>query len=87
MEKAAWARAKRPMPTSPFHSREAQTRNPKALLLGMLGPVLGMALAQFAALFLTVYTTCAQAAFYQEYAVGPLPGAKTEEAASPEMTD
>ena len=53
----------------------------------MLGPVLGMALAQFAALFLTVYTTCAQAAFYQEYAVGPLPGAKTEEAASPEMTD
>lgn len=59
----------------------------EALLLGMLGPVLGMALAQFAALFLTVYTTCAQAAFYQEYAVGPLPGAKTEEAASPEMTD
>ena len=58
-----------------------------AIAFAMGFTVLGMALAQFAALFLTVYTTCAQAAFYQEYAVGPLPGAKTEEAASPEMTE
>ena len=42
------------------------------LVDGMMGPVLGMALGQFAALFLTVYMTCTQAAFYQEYAVGPV---------------
>ena len=43
------------------------------MLDGLLGPVLGMTLGQFAALLLTVYTNCAIAAFYQEYAVGPLP--------------
>lgn len=43
------------------------------MLDSLLGPVLGMTLGQFAALFLTVYTTCTQASFYQEYAVGPLP--------------
>lgn len=59
----------------------------EALLMGMLGSVLGMALGQFAALFLTVYTTCAQAAFYQEYAVGPLPTPAAETPSSSEMTD
>ncbi len=59
----------------------------EALLMGMLGSVLGMALGQFAALFLTVYTNCAIAAFYQEYAVGPLPAPAAEAPSSPEMTD
>lgn len=45
----------------------------KTTLLGMLGSVVGATLGMFAGLFLTVYTNCAQAAFYQEYAVGPLP--------------
>lgn len=50
-----------------------------SLLLRMLqsmlmnfGPVIGLTLGMFASLFLTVYTNCAQAAFYQEYAVGPV---------------
>ena len=30
-----------------------------------------MTLGMFASLFLTVYTNCAKAAFYQEYAVSP----------------
>lgn len=33
------------------------------------GQVIGMTLSMFASLFLTVYTNCAQVAFYQEYAV------------------
>ena len=41
-------------------------------MLYSFGPVIGMTLGMFASLFLTVYTNCAQAAFYQEYAVGPL---------------
>ena len=55
----------------------------RLLLDGMLGPVLGMTLGQFAALFLTVYTNCAMAAFYQEYAVGPLPSPEAREEAAP----
>lgn len=43
----------------------------QSLLLGF-GAVIGMTLGMFASLFLTVYTNCAQAAFYQEYAVGPV---------------
>lgn len=39
-------------------------------MLMNFGPVIGMTLSMFASLFLTVYTNCAQAAFYQEYAVG-----------------
>ncbi len=39
-------------------------------MLMNLGPVIGLTLGMFASLFLTVYTNCAQAAFYQEYAVG-----------------
>lgn len=50
-----------------------------ALLLSLVqslffgfGQVIGMTLGMFASLFLTVYTNCAEAAFYQEYAVGPV---------------
>ena len=39
-------------------------------MLTSFGPVISMTLSMFASLFLTVYTNCAQAAFYQEYAVG-----------------
>ena len=39
-------------------------------MLDSFGPVISMTLSMFASLFLTVYTSCAQAAFYQEYAVG-----------------
>ncbi len=46
----------------------------QSLLLGF-GQVIGMTLGMFASLFLTVYTNCAQAAFYQEYAVGPVDAA------------
>jgi uncharacterized membrane protein len=56
----------------------------EALLTGMLGTVLGMTLGQFASLLVTVYTQCSIAAFYQEYAVGPLPSA---EAPTSEMTE
>ena len=42
------------------------------MMLNSFGPVIGIALGMFASLFLTVYTHCAQAAFYQEYAVGPV---------------
>lgn len=41
----------------------------QSMLMGF-GPVIGLTLGMFASLFLTVYTNCAQAAFYQEYAVG-----------------
>ena len=48
------------------------------------GAVISLTLGMFASLFLTVYTNCAQAAFYQEYAVGPLPEA---EEAAPQAED
>lgn len=41
-------------------------------MLMAFGAVIGLTLGMFASLFLTVYTNCAQAAFYQEYAVGPV---------------
>ena len=41
-------------------------------MLMSFGAVIGLTLGMFASLFLTVYTNCAQAAFYQEYAVGPV---------------
>ena len=44
----------------------------QSLLLGMLGSVLGLALGMFASMFLQMYTYMAEAAFYQEYAVGPV---------------
>lgn len=53
------------------------------LMLNGFGMVIGLTLGMFASLFLTVYTNCAKAAFYQEYAVGPLPEAKAE----PEVED
>jgi len=53
----------------------------QSMLLEMLGSVIGMALGLFASLFLTVYTSCAQAAFYQEYAVGPLEAPEAPDAA------
>ncbi len=59
----------------------------QALLLGMLGNVIGMTLGMFASLFLQLYMYMAQAAFYQEYAVGPLPGAQQDPFAAPENGD
>ncbi len=50
----------------------------QAMLLMMLGNVIGMTLGMFASLFLQLYIYMAQSAFYQEYAVGPLPGAKSD---------
>ena len=52
----------------------------QSLLLGF-GVVIGMTLGMFASLFLTVYTNCATAAFYQEYALGPVaaPAAPADE--------
>lgn len=44
----------------------------QTLLLGMLGNVLGMTLGMFASFFLQMYIYMAEAAFYQEYAVGPV---------------
>lgn len=41
-------------------------------MLMAFGAVIGLTLGMFASLFLTVYTNCAQAAFYQEYAIGPV---------------
>lgn len=55
----------------------------RAFLNGF-GPVIGLTLGMFAALFLTVYTNCAKAAFYQEYGVGPL---QAEEAPQAEEQD
>lgn len=52
-------------------------------MLMAFGAVIGLTLGMFASLFLTVYTNCAQAAFYQEYAVGPL----EEPAPEPEADD
>ena len=44
------------------------------------GAVIGLTLGMFASLFLTVYTNCAQAAFYQEYGVGPVAAQEAPEA-------
>ncbi len=44
----------------------------QTMLLGMLGSVVGMTLGMFASFFLQMYIYMAEAAFYQEYAVGPL---------------
>ena len=43
------------------------------MFIAMLGPVVGMTLGLFASFFLQMYVYMAEAAFYQEYAVGPLP--------------
>lgn len=53
------------------------------LLVSMLGNVIGMTLGMFASLFLQLYMYMAQSAFYQEYAVGPLPGAQQETIPTP----
>ncbi len=55
----------------------------RMLLVGMLGNVLGMTLGMFASLFLQLYIYMSVAAFFQQYAVGPLP----EEPVQPEQTD
>lgn len=49
------------------------------MLLMMLGSVLGMALGMFASFLLQLYVYMGTAAFYQEYGVGPLPGAAPEQ--------
>lgn len=59
----------------------------RALLTGMLGSVLGMTLGMFISLFLTVYMNMARAAFYQEYAVGPLPQQTAAAPQESKMTD
>lgn len=55
------------------------------MMLNSFGPVIGITLGMFCSLFLTVYTHCAQAAFYQEYAVGPVQEAAQE--AAPEAEE
>lgn len=51
------------------------------MLFFSFGQVIGMTLSMFASLFLTVYTNCAQAAFYQAYSAAPgEEGASTSEA-------
>lgn len=57
----------------------------QSMLMGF-GMVIGLTLGMFASLFLTVYTNCAQAAFYQEYAVGPVEAASAE-AETDELND
>lgn len=57
----------------------------QSMLMGF-GVVIGLTLGMFASLFLTVYTNCAQAAFYQEYAVGPV-AAPSAEAETDELND
>lgn len=57
----------------------------QTLLMGF-GPVFGLTLGMFASLFLTVYTNCAQAAFYQEYAVGPVELPAQEDLSPEELT-
>ena len=44
------------------------------ILFFSFGQVIGMTLSMFASLFLTVYTNCAQAAFYQAYSAAPAQG-------------
>lgn len=53
--------------------------------LTVFGVVISMTLGMFASLFLTVYSNCAQAAFYQEYVVGPLPAGESEIPAEDEL--
>jgi len=57
----------------------------QSMLMGF-GPVVGMTLGMFASLFLTVYTNCAQAAFYQEYAVGKVELPSPEDEPADELT-
>ena len=50
------------------------------------GTVIAMTLTMFASLFLNVYKNCAQAAFYQEYAVGPVVLPDPEDEVAEELT-
>lgn len=50
------------------------------------GTVIAMTLTMFASLFLNVYKNCAQAAFYQEYAVGKVDLPDPEDEAAEELT-
>lgn len=54
------------------------------MLLALFGTVIGMALGMFASFLLQMYMHMAIAAFYQEYAVGPLEPAKEEPSAEQE---
>ena len=49
------------------------------LLLSMFGSVIGMTLGMFVSFFLQMYINMSEAAFYQEYAVGPAQAAAAEE--------
>ena len=51
----------------------------QSMLLSLFGGVLGLALGMFASLFLQTYVYMAEAAFYQEYAVGPVDAAPADE--------
>ena len=49
------------------------------ILLSMFGSVIGMTLGMFVSFFLQMYINMSEAAFYQEYAVGPAQAAAAEE--------
>lgn len=57
------------------------------MMFNSFGAVIGMTLGMFCSLFLTVYTNCAQAAFYQEYAVGPVSAPAQEAPADDTLND
>lgn len=50
----------------------------QTLLLGLFGNVLGLTLGMFASFVLQMYVYMAEAAFYQEYAIGPVSFPETE---------
>lgn len=52
----------------------------QVMVLTMFGTVIGMALGMFASFLLQMYMYMATAAFYQEYAVGPLPEPQADNA-------
>ena len=54
------------------------------LLLSMFGSVIGMTLGMFVSFFLQMYINMSEAAFYQEYAVGPAQAAAAEETGNPD---
>lgn len=54
------------------------------MLLSMFGSVIGMTLGMFVSFFLQMYINMSEAAFYQEYAVGPVQAAAAEETGDPD---
>lgn len=54
------------------------------MLLSMFGSVIGMTLGMFVSFFLQMYINMSEAAFYQEYAVGPVQATAAEETGDPD---